>query len=76
MKGSIMYLLTFMTGTAMGMMAGYFAGSKREVYVDSQILEMMTDKKDSLHKAIEKDLDEMKRDYRNRLKELSKAINK
>jgi hypothetical protein len=68
--------MTFMTGTAIGMMAGYIAGSKREVYVDSQILEMMSEKKDVLHKAIEKDLDELKKDYRNRLKELSKAINK
>ncbi|MBR9999977.1 MAG: hypothetical protein KFF73_13450 [Cyclobacteriaceae bacterium] len=74
MRDTLTYILTFMSGAAIGMMVGYLAGSKKEVYVDSHILEMLSKQKDALNKGIEKDLEEMKNDYKNRLRELSRML--
>lgn len=64
-----------MTGTAVGLIAGYMAGGKREIYLDSQDLGSFRKKEDASHKEIERELSDLKKKYDLGLDELTDQMN-
>lgn len=71
---TLKYFLTFMTGTSIGLIAGFIAASNKEKYLDSNVLKELSKKKDAMNKAVEKDILEMKRNYNAKLEELSQQV--
>jgi hypothetical protein len=71
---TLKYFLTFLTGTSIGLIAGYIAGSNKEIVLDSDFFDEISKKKDVLNKAIEKDILELKHNYNSKLDDLTRQI--
>lgn len=67
----IKYFLTFMTGAAIGLIAGYMAGAKRDIYLDTGDLGSFRKKEESSHKEIRRELGDLKKKYDQGLDELT-----
>ena len=70
----IKYFLTFMTGTAVGLIAGYMAGVKRDIYLDSRDLGFFRKKEDSSPKTIKRELGDLKKKYDQGLDDLTDQL--
>lgn len=66
---TLKYFLTLMTGTSLGLIAGYVAGTQKKRISESHIAEELRVVRDSLVKAGKKDLEELKTEYNRELEE-------
>jgi hypothetical protein len=67
----IKYFLSFMSGTAIGLIAGYMAGAKRDIYLGSSDPGTFREKENSSHKEIKRELSDLKKKYDQGLDELT-----
>jgi len=68
------YFMTFMTGSSIGLIAGYIAGSKRNTYLDFKSPDSLKKEEGSSNAGIKNDLNGLKENYDKKLNELTDQV--